>query len=96
MVTKVCSSLRMVTGVRAEINRKSVQVSIDAKGTKKSKRLKNFARKIRQLERDIKKTFPHRQVFIHIWATDKKSSLHKVSKPFRGRDIIIFNDPVRF
>ena len=96
MITKTCGALRMVTGVRAQLDRKDIQVSIDVKGPKTSKWFKGFAKKIKRLERDLKKTFPKRKLFIHIWPTNRKLSFHKMNKPFRGRDIILFHNPVRF
>ena len=95
MILKPCNALRMVTGVRAQLDAKSIQVSIDAKGPKTGKRFKNFAKNIKRLEKDLKKTFPKRKLFIHIWATSKKLSLHKMNKPFRGRNIVIYHSPIK-
>jgi hypothetical protein len=81
--------------MRAAIDKKNVEVSIDAKGNRKSRRITKLAERIRQLEKGLRKTFPHRKVNIHIWVTDRKSTSQKVSKPFRGRDIAIITAPAK-
>jgi hypothetical protein len=95
LLTKHCAGMRIITGMRAAIDEKSVEVSIDAKGTRKSRRIAKLARRTRRLEKELGKAFPHRKVNVQIWVTDKKSTAQKVSKPFRGRNIVLIIAPAR-
>ena len=95
LLTKYCAGMRIITGMRAAIDKENVEVSIDAKGNRKSRRITKLAKRIRRLEKNLKKTFPRQRVNIHIWVTDKKSAIQKVSKPFRGRDIAIITAPAK-
>lgn len=94
LLTKYCSPLRSVAWVQAAIGKKHIQVSIGAIYQRKSKRLAKFIKRIKRLERDLKKTFPRRNAEVHIWSVGKKQGAQKVSKPFRGRNITIITAPM--
>lgn len=96
LLVKYCSSREIVTTVHAAMGKKRIQVSVGAIGGRRSKRLAKFAKEMKRLEKDLRRTFHGRKVQIEIWANGKKPSVQKISKPFQGKNITIITAPINF
>lgn len=95
IIQKHCTSSRTITGARTGIFKRRIEVSIDATGNQKSKRVRNAVKKIVKIERELQEAFPKRKIMIRVRAGDKKSFPKKVSEPFKGKDIIVIRTPVK-
>ncbi len=92
LLTKHCAGLRIIVGVWASIYRKRVEVSIHAKGDRKSRRMVKLRKRLERMERELIKAFSWRKVDIRICPNSKPSEKRK-GKPFRGKDIIFVTVP---
>lgn len=93
VISKYCSDSSTVLSILAGIGKRHIQVSINAVGGRKSKRLAQFIKGVGRMEKELRKSFPSRKVEVRIWIRSKKSPTQKVEKPFQGRDIVMIVDP---
>jgi len=97
LLSKYCASQAIVTGGWAALGKKRIQVSIHALGGPRSKKLAQFCKEVKRLEKELRKAFRGRKVEVHIWASKRKKSFgQKVIRPFPGKNITIISAPINF